>query len=249
MESFNLSVQRFDEFADEYAQRFMDMELYMDSIDAFCNLITTVQPRILELGCGPGNVTRLLKTRFSEAKIVAIDLAPRMIEIARQQLPEVDFRVMDVRDISSLAEKFDAVMCSFCLPFLSKEDALQLIADCSEKLIPGGIIYICTMEGDESDAGFEPTSFSGRSEIYFNYHTQEDLRHALVASGFEIIRLKLQDYPEPVGRETIDMIFIGVKKEDTILEQKLRLESELVRDESMSVLKEFGSIGNSNDTL
>jgi ubiquinone/menaquinone biosynthesis C-methylase UbiE len=211
MENFNLSVQRFDEFADDFAQRFMDIGAYSDSIDAFCSLIRTEKPRILELGCGPGNVTRLLKVRFPEAQIMAIDLAPRMIEIARQQMPEVDFRVMDVRNISAISEKFDAVMCSFCLPFLSKADTAQLIADCAELLMPNGVLYISTMEGDESKAGFEPTSFSGPAEIYFNYHNQADLQRSFAECGFEISHLKLQDFKEPDGNLTMDMIFIGVK--------------------------------------
>lgn len=211
MENFNLSVQRFDEFAKEYAQRFMDIESYSDSIDAFCSLIRTEKPRILELGCGPGNVTRLLKIRFPESQITAIDLAPRMIKIAREQLPDIDFRVMDVRTISSIQEKFDAIMCSFCLPFLSKADTAQLIAECAELLLPEGVLYISTMEGDESKAGFEATSFSGAAEIYFNYHNQADLQRSFAECGFEISHLKLQDYKEPDGSLTTDLIFIGVK--------------------------------------
>ncbi|MBW8334564.1 MAG: methyltransferase domain-containing protein [Prolixibacteraceae bacterium] len=211
MENFDISVQRFDEFAAEYAERFMNIELYADSIDAFCNLIKNDRPKILELGCGPGNVTSLLKNRFPEAYITAIDLAPKMIEIAQKVMPEVDFRVMDVRDISSIPEKFDAVMCSFCLPFLSKADSVKLIADCAEKLNSGGVLYISAMEGDETKAGFETTSFSGNSEIYFNYHSRHDLENVFAESGFEICHLKLQDYPEPDGRITTDMIFIGVK--------------------------------------
>ena len=39
MENFELSVQRFDQFADEYAQRFIDLNTYSDSIDRFCDLI------------------------------------------------------------------------------------------------------------------------------------------------------------------------------------------------------------------
>jgi len=211
MENFELSVQRFDEFAVEYAQRFMDLNAYSDSIDRFCELIGNERPRILELGCGPGNVTRLLKFRFPESQIVALDLAPKMIEIARKQLPEVDFRIMDARNISTIPEKFDAIMCSFCLPFLSKTDAAQLIADCAERLDNEGVIYISTMEGEDEKAGFETTSFSGNSEIYFNYHQQQDLEDAFVKSGFEIRQAKLQDYIEPNGYTTIDMIFTAVK--------------------------------------
>ena len=211
MENFDVSVKRFDEFADEYALRFMDVDSYSDSIDKFCAQISIKQPKILELGCGPGNVTSLLKIRFPEAHITAIDLAPKMIKIAQRVMPEVDFRVMDVRDISSIPEKFDAVMCSFCLPFLSKADSCKLIADCAEKLNSGGLLYISTMEGNETKAGFEATSFSGNSEIYFNYHSRPDLENSFAESGFEISHLKLQDYPEPDGRVTTDIIFIGIK--------------------------------------
>ena len=212
MNNFDLSVQRFDEFAAEYAQRFMDLNAYSDSIERFCDWIGNDKPKILELGCGPGNVTRLLKLRFPESQITAVDLAPQMIEIAQKQLPDVDFVVMDVRDISIIPVRFDAIMCSFCLPFLSKSDAAKLIIDCSVHLVSGGVLYVSLMEGNEEKAGFETTSFSGDSEIYFNYHQQQDLDDAFAISGFEIRQAKLQDYIEPDGSATTDMIFIAVKR-------------------------------------
>jgi trans-aconitate methyltransferase len=190
MENFNVSVQRFDEFAVEYARRFMDINAYSDSIERFCELVGSKEPKILELACGPGNVTRLLKLKFPESQITAVDLAPRMIEIARKLLPDVDFRVMDVRDISSLPEVFDAIMCSFCLPFLSKPDVEKLIANCADRLVIGGVMYISTMEGNEERAGFETTSFSGNAEIYFNYHQQKNLDDAFLKAGFEIRQIK-----------------------------------------------------------
>jgi len=211
MESFDISVQRFDEFAVEYAQRFENIESYLDSVGRFCELINSESPRILELGCGPGNVTKTLKARFPESRIIAVDLAPRMIELARTILPEVDFRVMDVRDISAISEAFDAIMCSFCLPFLSKADASKLIADCAARLISGGVLYISTMEGDETRSGFESTSFSGEAEVYFNYHQLADLEVAFVGNGFSLVQAKRQDYAEPDGSSSTDMIFIGVK--------------------------------------
>lgn len=212
MEHFECSVQQFDRFADEYARRFSDMTAYSDSVERFCNLIGIQTPKILELACGPGNVTQMLKLRFPESKITAIDLAPRMIEIAQTALPDVDFRVMDVRDIPTIPEKFDAIMCSFCLPFLSKPDAGKLIADCADRLVSGGVLYLSTMEGDETRAGFETTSFSGDAEIYFNYHRQHDLESSLLKSGFGLRQNKLQDYIEPDGSVTTDMIFIAEKE-------------------------------------
>jgi len=212
MENFDVSVQRFDEFAEEYASRFDNVSGYIKQLTNFCTLIKSDNPAILELGCGPGNITRFLKNSFPESLILAVDLAPKMVEIAQKALPDVDFRVMDVRDISTLDGPFDAVMCSFCLPFLSKSDTAQLIVDCAAHLDSGGVLYVSTMEGNEDRAGFETTSFSGDAEIYFNYHRQADLEQAFAQSSFEIRQIKLQDYIEPDGSATTDMIFIAVKK-------------------------------------
>jgi ubiquinone/menaquinone biosynthesis C-methylase UbiE len=213
MENFDISVQRFDEFAEEFANRFADVSSYANSIDRFCELIGNDRPQILELACGPGNVTRLLKQRSPESRIVALDLAPRMIELAQKALPDVDFRVMDVRHISTIPEKFDAIMCSFCLPFLSKNDALQLIADCAKSLADKGVLYISTMEGDENRAGFETTSFSGDAEVYFNYYSQSDLENSFAANGFKVVHRKFQDYTETDGSTSTDLIYIGIKTE------------------------------------
>jgi SAM-dependent methyltransferase len=212
MDTFDISVKRFNEFASVYAEKFKIIDSYHSSIDRFCDLIVGNKPKILELGCGPGNITQYIKNRFSESNYIAIDLAPNMIDIAKQQVKGVDFMVMDVRNISTFDTKFDAIMCSFCLPFLSKSDTSKLIADCGNRLKENGVIYISTMEGDESKAGFETTSFSGDSEIYFNYHKQEDIEKVLLESGFIIEDFKRQDYIESDGSILLDMIFTGIKK-------------------------------------
>jgi SAM-dependent methyltransferase len=212
MDRYELSVKRFDEFASEYAERFANIDAYRKHIDQFCARIPGHNPAILELACGPANVTSYLKQRFPDSRIVALDLSPRMIAIARQVVRGVDFRIMDVRKIHSLELQFDAIMCSFCLPFLSKEDTDKLIIDCAGRLKDKGILYISTMEGDESRAGFESTCFSGDAKVYFNYHLQNDLKRALTANGFSVAYAVRQDYDEPDGSTTVDLILVAEKQ-------------------------------------
>jgi SAM-dependent methyltransferase len=211
MDNFSQSVKRFDEYASEYARRFMDIEMYRSLIDHFCELVAEHNPRILELACGPGNYTRYIKQILPGSIYLATDLAPGMLEIARGNTAGVEFRLMDMREIHQLPGSFDAIFCSFGLPFLSTADAMKLISSCADKLSEGGVLYISTMEGDESKAGYEPTSFSGETEVYFNYHREEDLKNAFLNNGFSLDTFIKQDYHDHDGSVLVDLIFIGRK--------------------------------------
>ncbi|NEI03047.1 trans-aconitate 2-methyltransferase [Rhizobium leguminosarum] len=50
----------------------------------------------VDIGCGPGNSTELLTTRFPEAHIVGMDSSGNMIEAARQRLPAAEFETGDI---------------------------------------------------------------------------------------------------------------------------------------------------------
>lgn len=211
MSNFDISVQRFNEFSKAYAVRFDDVSAYSKYLDVFCNVIKASNPHILELACGPGNVTKYLDAHIPNASILATDLAPKMLEIGKKQLPHINFQLLDARAILTLDNTFDAIMCSFCLPFLSQKDAEKLIGNCAEKLNANGVLYISTMEGDTAKAGFENTSFSGEAQVYFNYHKQEDLQNALKRNGFVIELEKKQNYLEADGSVSVDMIFVARK--------------------------------------
>jgi 2-polyprenyl-3-methyl-5-hydroxy-6-metoxy-1,4-benzoquinol methylase len=65
---------------------------------------------ILDLGCGTGEFSRLLARRAN--RVIAIDLSPNSIEIARQksqQYINIDFQVADVLKWEFPIEKFDAI--------------------------------------------------------------------------------------------------------------------------------------------
>ena len=52
--------------------------------------------RVLDIGCGPGNSTAVLRERYPHAEILGVDSSPEMIEAARKAHPDIDFALCDV---------------------------------------------------------------------------------------------------------------------------------------------------------
>ncbi len=53
---------------------------------------------VVDLGCGPGNLTALLAKRWPRARLVGIDSSTEMIDTARNDHPEVDWLVADIAE-------------------------------------------------------------------------------------------------------------------------------------------------------
>ena len=206
------TINTYNRAAKRYQEKFMDMDLYNDTFDTFCNLVVKSDAHILEAATGPGNITRYLLSKRPDFKIFGIDLAANMIELARKNNPSAEFRVMDCRDIGTIRRKFDAVMCGFCFPYLSKPEVKNFIKNISEKLNPSGIFYVSTMEGEYEKSGFETTSFGGNDRIFIYYHQAGFLKDCLHDSGFEVIDVQRKDYPESDGSFSTDLIILSAKK-------------------------------------
>jgi 2-polyprenyl-3-methyl-5-hydroxy-6-metoxy-1,4-benzoquinol methylase len=211
MDKLTTTIDTFNKCAVGYQNKFMVMDLYDDSYDLFCERVKGGNPKVLEIGCGPGNITRYLLKKRPDFKLLGIDLAEKMVDLAKVNIPEAEFQVMDCRNISTINEKFDAIIAGFCMPFLSNDECSELIHHMATLLNPGGTVYFSTMEGDDSRSGFETTSFSQQELIYFHYHQSDFLKKQLEMNGFQNIKLITQDYPEQDGTFTTDLIYIATK--------------------------------------
>lgn len=93
----------------------MGLDLYKDTFDFFLELLP-INAKVLELGCGPGNVVKYLKRKRSDLDILVIDLAPEMIKEAQKQNPDSDFELLDIRNADQIKQEFNAIIAAFCLP-------------------------------------------------------------------------------------------------------------------------------------
>ena len=90
-----------DSLADAYQAKFMDLDLYNDSYNTFCSLLSSPGSKILEIGSGPGNISKYLLSVRSDFQIKGIDASSRMVDLAQQNNPGAEFEIMDCRNISA----------------------------------------------------------------------------------------------------------------------------------------------------
>jgi trans-aconitate 2-methyltransferase len=118
---------RYLTYADERGRPFLDLIARVDA-DA---------PRtVVDLGCGPGNLTRLLAERWPEADVLGLDSSPEMI--ARAEVPGVRFEVADLRDWAAVegGESVDVLVSNATLQWVPGH--LDLLPRLVERVGPGG---------------------------------------------------------------------------------------------------------------
>lgn len=209
MDKYKITFKTWNKIASLYQEKFMDLDLYNDSYDIFCKEIKLVSPQILEIGCGPGNVTQYLLNQRPDFRIKAIDVAPKMLQLAKQNNPSAEFEEMDGRNIHTLKESFEGIIIGFCLPYLSKDDCDKLIKDSFLLLNDNGLLYFSFIEGDYTNSGYE-TGSSG-DQVFVYYHEEDYLKEALKLQNFEVLEIMHKEYPKGKDSKQIHTIIIAKK--------------------------------------
>jgi ubiquinone/menaquinone biosynthesis C-methylase UbiE len=94
----------------------------------------------LEIGCGTGAFSRLLAARSDH--VLAIDLSPNMVEIAKdhsQQYPNIDFQTADAMNVEFCPQSFDCIVSIATLHHTQME---QMLEKMRSALKIGGILVI-----------------------------------------------------------------------------------------------------------
>ena len=209
MDTYQETFDTWNKVAKLYQDKFMDLDLYDDTYGTFCEAVNIENATILEIGCGPGNITKYLINKRPDFIIEGIDISPNMIELAKANNPTANFKVMDCREVDKLQSKFDGIICGFCFPYLSEFDSSKLVKDCGNLLKDKGVLYISFVEGDYINSGFQAASSGDRT--YFYFHTLDSLTKELTNNNFETIKLFNKNYKKNIATEEVHTIIIARK--------------------------------------
>ena len=95
---------------------------------------------ILDVGCGPGNSTKVLENVFPNAHILGIDSSENMIRKAREVYSDIAFKVMDITSENQDLENFDIIFSNACLQWIPNHR--DFIPRLFSKLSKGGVLAV-----------------------------------------------------------------------------------------------------------
>ena len=100
--------------------------------------------RILDLGCGTGEITRRLALRYSEAHVLGIDVLESNLGLARRDshafADRVHYRQGDAFALAEADAGFDLVVCRHMSQAVP--DFAQVLAEITRVLKPGGWVHL-----------------------------------------------------------------------------------------------------------
>ncbi len=145
-ESFNRAAPGYDDAAllqQTVAQRLLER----------LDLIKLQPQRILDVGAGTGQLTLKLTRRYKNAEVIALDLAPAMLTLARQRLGVLDkwfgkqrFICADADHLPLADNSVDMIISNFAIQWCSDLD--QTFGEFQRVLKPGGLLLFATFGPD-----------------------------------------------------------------------------------------------------
>ena len=170
----------------------------------------TLGGRMLEIGCGAGDISLLLAPERLFDEIHGVDISEEAIAWAREkakasQLP-MWFHVgnmVDLRDFASAS--FDAVAAFACLHWVIGDDRRECLASVNRVLKPGAHFYVHTscrsdavIEGYQGGDGFDPArNLIIRDGLpFFHLKPPEEVLGEIGEAGLEVVHWELGEREE-----------------------------------------------------
>jgi SAM-dependent methyltransferase len=158
-------------------------------------LVETHPRRVLEVGCGWGDLAESI-ARETGAQVVATDLSPHMVELARAG--GLDAQVADVQALPYADGSFDAAVAAWMLYHVPALD--RGLAELARVLRPGGRLVVATNSVFHLQEVRELVG-SGRSSIKFSRENGEELLRGHFAN---VRRVDVDDQVEFSSRAAVE---------------------------------------------
>jgi trans-aconitate 2-methyltransferase len=163
------------------------------------------QERVLDAGCGTGQVTERLLDLLPTGTVVALDGSPSMIARAHERLGDarVEYLVHDLLEPIPIGP-VDAVLSTATFHWILDHD--RLFANLAAVLKPGGQLAAqCGGAGNTVELGRVVRDLGYELEEDKNFASPEETRERLERAGFTDVECWLQPEPTPIPRGDLEL--------------------------------------------
>jgi len=175
--------------------------------------------KLLELGCGAGNITLWFAEKGYKA--YGVDIAPTAIAWAEEKAKEdnrkANFQVGNVLDLKNYPDAFfDFVLDGHCFHCIIGEDRKLFLASAHRVLKPGGFFLVSTMCGEVRDEA-KKKDFDPESRCFINngiatryIGLTADILDEIKNADFHVLHWEIHHKEEDVS--DIDILFVDATK-------------------------------------
>jgi len=114
------------------------------------------RPRILDVGCGTGEISSRLALHYPEASVVGVDILPQSVALAKRRYqslgPRLSFQTGDAFALDFETDSFDLVVCRHLTQSVPRPE--RVLAELVRVCRPGGWIHV--LSEDYRMLHFEP---------------------------------------------------------------------------------------------
>jgi cyclopropane fatty-acyl-phospholipid synthase-like methyltransferase len=176
----DLVRQSYNKAAENYAsnRNQFDNLKYLERLNEFLS----PNSLILDIGCGAGKpVDSFLVSKGH--RVTGIDLSEKMIELAKQNVPQAEYKVADMTELKRGEYEVDAVVSFYAIFHTPRETHQELFHKIHSFLSPSGFLLI-TMGSDEWEG--KESNFHG-AEMFWSHYDARKNRELVENAEFEVL--------------------------------------------------------------
>jgi ubiquinone/menaquinone biosynthesis C-methylase UbiE len=198
-------VMVYDVIVDQYASTFTEPSEYIDE------LLSNIDKGglILDVGCGTGVDANYISSKGYQ--VIGIDFSDKMLKLAKQKFPDIDFRIADMRELKFGENMFDGILLAYSLIHIPKRDVPKTLSNLYKFMKSGSPILVIVHGGKSQETNL-PEPFKPNMKMFLDIFSPDELKKLLKEAGFSVISEHQRKSKSEKGEFDFFKLFLLAKK-------------------------------------